>query len=81
MWWRRYRFKTASIDDPRPLVFNPKFPWWESGFNLTHATIIAWLPLSEDLSVYWDDATDIEFTEHKEIEFSDRFPKPEYFQE
>lgn len=77
--WLRYRFRTASIGDYRPLLFNPKFPWWCSGQSDSHATIIAWLPKGESLEKYWDDAEGIEFTEHEKIEFTGRFPKPDYF--
>lgn len=88
--WRRYRFKTKSVDDCRPLVFNPKYPWWCSGYELDGtpdnpkykaATIIAYLPILEDLKKYWDDAFDIEYTDEATIKFSDRFPKPKYFEE
>lgn len=79
MNWIRYRFKTRAIDDYRPLIFNPKYPWWCSGFSDKEAVIIAYLPGNEDLFEYWDDASDIEYTEHDEITFSGRFPKPEYF--
>jgi len=79
--WRRYRLHTGSVDDCRPLVFNPKFPWWCSGYGDDYATIIAWLPEDEDLYMYWDDATGVEFTEHEKIEFSSRFVKPDYFVE
>lgn len=88
--WRRYRFTTMSVEDYRPLIFNPKYPWWCSGYSLTgaeggpnieSAVIIAYLPEDEDLAKYWDDADDVEFTEHDKIEFSGRFPKPEYFEE
>lgn len=77
--WRRYRFKTNSIEDSRPLIFNPKYPFWESGFNSNSATMVAYLPNDEDLLKYWDDAFNIEFTEHDCIEFSGRFQKPSYF--
>ena len=79
--WIRYRFKTYSFPDDRPLIFNPKFPWWESGFasDESYAIIVAWLPEGKDLLKYWDDADDIESTEHDKIEFSDRFDKPDYF--
>jgi hypothetical protein len=88
--WFRYRFKTNSTEDYRPLVFNANYPWWCSGYGLggtidepelANATIIAYLPEGEDLKKYWDDAFDIEHTEHEKIEFTDRFPKPEYFKE
>ena len=81
--WRRYRFKTNSVDDYRPLIFNASYPWWCSGTagDGSNATIMAYLPQTEDLEKYWDDAFDTEFTVHDKIEFTDRFPKPEYFKE
>lgn len=81
--WIRYRFKTKSVEDYRPLVFNPKYPWWCSGKAVdgSSATIIAYLPVEENLSLYWDDAFDIEKDEKESIEFTSRFPKPKYFLE
>lgn len=81
--WKRYRFKTESVDDPRPLIFNPKYPWWCTGEagDGSYATIVAYLPANEDLLRYWDDASDVELTTEKSIEFSGRFPKPEYFKD
>lgn len=80
-YWRRYRFKTKSVEDYRPLKFNPHYPWWCSGEALdgSNATIIAYLPVGESLLLYWDDAYDIEWTEENDIQFSDRFPKPKWF--
>lgn len=83
--WRRYRFKTHQVEDYRPLVFDPRFPWWCSGhsmngdFEIADSTIIAWLPIDEPLRKYWDDCFEVEFTEHEAISFTDRFPKPDYF--
>lgn len=83
--WKRYRFKTYAVQDNRPIVFNPKYPWWCSGYgednNGEFSTIIAYLPPDEDLLKYWDDAFDVEFDEKDSIEFTGRFPKPDYFEE
>jgi len=86
--WIRYRFKTYSVDDYRPLIFNPKYPWWCSGFATSFeddageaAVIIAYLPKGEPLEKYWDDAFDIDQTEENEITFTSRFAKPDYFVE
>lgn len=76
--WRRYRFKTYA-EDYRPLIFNPAYPRWCSGYGEDYAIIIAYLPETADLSIYWDDAADITFTDEDKIVFSDRFPKPSYF--
>ena len=83
MKWRRYRFQTESVDDPRPLIFNPKYPWWCTGYagDESYATIVAYLPDEENLLNYWDDASDVDYTEEEEITFSGRFPKPEYFKD
>lgn len=79
MNWIRYRFQTASITDYRPLVFNPAYPWWCSGYSDSTATIVAYLPAEEDLLKYWDDAHNIEQEKSEKIVFTDRFPKPGYF--
>lgn len=78
--WKRYRFKTKAVDDCRPLVFNPKYPWWETGQGEDYVTIVAYLPEGEDLLEYWDDAYDIDSTTEDKITFTDRFPKPNYFE-
>ena len=80
--WKRYRFVTKAVNDYRPLIFNPKYPWWctgESGDG-NCVTIVAYLPPDEDLLKYWDDAADIDFQERDEITFTSRFPKPDYFE-
>lgn len=82
--WFRHTFKTRSVDDCRPVVFNPKYPWWCSGVagDDSYATIVAWLPgFEETVEKYWPDAFDDSFTVHWKIEFSGRFPKPDYFVE
>ena len=80
MKYIRYRFKTWSVDDPRPLIdLAPlKMPWWCSGYGESYAIIICYLPAEEDLKKYWDDAFDIEEDEREEIVYTDRFPKPEW---
>jgi hypothetical protein len=77
--WIRYRFKTYETADPRPLSFNPRYPWWLSGTNDRTCTIVMWLPETERLTRYYDDAFDIESTVHESIEFTGRFSKPDYY--
>lgn len=77
--WIRYRFKTNSVGDYRPISFNPKYPWWCSGEGEDYVTIVAYLAAAEDLNNYWDDAYDVESDECEKITFTDRFPKPVYF--
>ena len=82
MKWRRYRFYTKAVDDYRPLIFNPAYPWWCSGItgDGQYAIIVAYLPSNEPLERYWDDAPEVEYTEEEAITFSSRFPKPGYYQ-
>ena len=89
----RYRFKTWSVDDPRPLIdFAPiKMPWWCSGFGFgkhgarpyedEYAIIICYLPKDEDLKKYWDDAFDVDAEDAERIIYTDRFPKPDWCKE
>ena len=75
----RYRFKTKSVDDYRPLIDmkNIQMPWWCSGeaSDGSYAIIICYLPENEELEKYWDDAYDIEYTSCDEITYTDRFLK------
>lgn len=79
--WIRYSFKTRETEDPRPLIFDPRYPWWLSGQNDRFSKIIMWLPENENLYHYYDDATEIERTIHPNIEFNSRFSKPDYFKD
>lgn len=81
--WRRYRFYTRSVGDYRPLIFNPRYPWWCSATagDGESVSIVAYLPTDEPLERYWDDAFDVEHTDEDTITFSSRFPKPASYQE
>lgn len=82
---KRYRFKTNSVDDFRPLVdmSSINMPWWCTGEagDGTYATIVCYLPAEEDLMKYWDDAYDIDVEDVEEIKYSSRFPKPTWIKD
>ena len=77
-----YRFKTHSVDDCRPLIdmASIKMPWWCTGFDGdgSYAIIVCYLPETEDLYKYWDDAYDIESKTVDAIQYTDRFQKPDW---
>ena len=77
-----YSFKTKAVNDYRPLVDMKAIgmPWWCTGIagDGSYATIVCYLPRSEYLEKYWDDAYDIDYYKKTEIEYSDRFPKPDW---
>ena len=81
---KRYRFKTASVDDPRPLkdMKYINMPWWCTGTagDGSYATIVCYLPASENLYDYWDDAFSVTDSNVSEICYTDRFPKPEWLE-
>ena len=76
----RYRFKTNSVDDPRPLIDMGKInmPWWCTGYGVNngYAIIVCYLPKNLNIYAYWNDAFDIEKEEAEKITYTDRFPKP-----
>jgi hypothetical protein len=78
----RYRFKTKSVDDYRPLLDMKEIqmPWWCTGIATddSYAIIVCFLPKGEDLFKYWDDAYDIDSDERTGITYTDRFPKPDW---
>ena len=76
----KYYFKTKAVDDFRPLVdmADINMPWWCTGRGEGCVTIICYLPKSEDLFKYWDDAYDVDIDEVDEIIYSSRFPKPSW---
>lgn len=80
MEYIKYRFKTKSVEDYRPLIDMKEIqcPWWCSGEGVDYAIIICYLPAGTDLFEYWDDAYDIESEKTNEIIYSDRFKKPSW---
>ena len=81
--YKRYRFKTKSLDDYRPLkdMTDINCPWWCSGEGKDFATIICFLPYNVDLKEYWDDAYNIEVKEREEIIYTSRFLRPDWIKE
>lgn len=57
-------------------------PWWCSGEagDGSYVIIICYLSEDEELEKYWDDAYDIEYWTCDQIEYSDRFPKPDWIE-
>ena len=89
MKWLRYRFTTED-SDYRPMVFPPPGPYWCSGYDSSDRPIvIAYIPNDPKgdphpdaiLMSFWPDATLDDGTPQSfdEITFTDRFPKPEWW--
>lgn len=76
----RIRFR-ASLDDPRPLNWPIKYPYWISGEDGSHAILVAYADSKEYIKENWPEASILEVKEFDQLEFTDRFPKPDWFKQ
>jgi hypothetical protein len=73
----RVRFK-ANEDDPRPINWPIKHPYWISGYGHDHAIVIAYADDEQYIMDNWPEAEDLDITPVDEYKFTSRFPKPEW---
>jgi hypothetical protein len=80
--WIRARFK-ANYPDFRPVTWPPPGPFWRSGIggDDSYSIVIAYVRSSEQIQEFWPEARDIETTEEESIKFTDRFPKPDWWED
>ena len=72
----------ANIDDPRPINWPIKHPYWVSGYagDESYAIVVAYADGVEYIQANWPEATNIEILEETaQYRFTDRFPKPDWF--
>lgn len=74
----RVRFH-IDIDDPRPITFPTKHPYWMSGKADGRYVMISYADKEEDILQLWPEAENLESTEAEQYMFNDRFPKPDWF--
>ena len=74
----RYRFH-ANEHDWRPVTFPPPGPYWCTGYGDGYATLVAWVPKGQ-VQAYWPEATEIDDMGAQPIFFTDRMPKPDWWQ-
>lgn len=74
----RCRFK-ANPDDPRPVNWPVKHPYWVTGYGDSCSIIVAYADNEEEIYKNWPEAQDLD-SEHVEgYVFTDRFQKPDWF--
>lgn len=73
----RARFKTNQ-DDPRPVVWPIKHPYWITGYGDDYAVIVAYADDEAEVLRNWPDAKDIDADPADEYAFSSRFPQPDW---
>ena len=76
----RVRLKTCE-QDFRPVKWPPPGPYWCSGYDFCdNAILVVYAENLEQLFEYWPEAEYIDAEEVEEHEFTDRFPKPGWWE-
>lgn len=82
MIWCRFYINIKEVkEDYRPVIWPIKYPYWLSGESETAYIICAYADSEEDIYKQWPEAYDLDTEEVKSIEFSERFPKPDWYRE
>lgn len=78
----RCRFR-VELDDPRPVTFPPPGPYWVTGEDIDgHGKyIVAYVRIRKDVHAFWPEAEDVDATRVKEIVFTSRFERPDWWKE
>ena len=74
----RIRFK-ANPDDYRPVNWPVKHPYWCSGEGEDYSIVISYADDTKYILENWPEAKDLEIEEANAYVFTDRFPKPKWF--
>lgn len=77
----KIRFKTPG-PDYRPVKWPPPGPYWRSGSSTGGTVIVtAYAESLQQIYDYWPNAKELDVLEvGKEIVFTDRFPKPDWWE-
>lgn len=76
--WFRCRFH-ANEDDYRPVKWPPPGPYWCTGYGDDYSIVVAYVRDMEQVYEYWPEASQVDAEERSEITYTDRFPKPEWY--
>ncbi len=74
----RCRFH-ANEDDYRPVNWPIKHPYWCSGYGDEHSIVVAYADDEAEIMLNWPEATNLDSEEVDQYSFTDRFPKPSWF--
>lgn len=77
----RARFYANNVD-PRPMNWPAKHPYWVSGEtgDGRHSIVISYADDLDYILDNWPEALEIESKDVADYQFTDRFPKPEWFE-
>jgi hypothetical protein len=73
----------SSADDPRPVHWPIKHPYWITGEDFAgNSTIVAYADDEQYIKDNWPEATQIEMgSEVNDYVFTSRFPRPEWLKD
>lgn len=74
----RARFM-VNADDPRPVNWPIKHPYWVTGYGDDCAVIVAYADNEDEVMSNWPDAKGIDADDASDYIFTERFPKPHWF--
>lgn len=80
----RCRFEISKKrcgNDYRPITWPIKYPYWCTGENTKNFILVAFVETIDDLFALWPEADHVDSTIVDKIEFSGRFPKPNWYTE
>jgi hypothetical protein len=80
----KVRFESNSVEDYRPIIWPIKYPYWCTGTlgDGSKVILVAYVESLDELYKQWPEAEKIDVFQHNvtECEFSDRMPKPDWYQ-
>lgn len=68
----------VNADDPRPVNWPIKHPYWVTGYSDEHAVVVAYADDVDEIKANWPEAEVDDYDECTEYTFTDRFQKPEW---
>lgn len=78
----RFNIKHKDCDnDFRPVKWPIKYPYWCTGESSEAFVIVAYADNVGEIRELWPEAYNIEAEEVRQIEFSSRLPRPEWYKE
>ena len=76
----RVRFR-ANEDDYRPINFPVKHPYWCTGYGIGFSVVVSYADSEAYIYENWPEAQGLDIEEVEGYLFTERFPKPEWFEE
>ena len=68
----------ANAEDPRPVTWPVRHPYWISGEGDGYAIVVAYADDEDYIYRNWPEATELDSQEVQGYVFTDRFPRPEW---